>query len=58
MFVVELSGELVDESDDDGCDRCVVYVDDVDLVVFDVYIYEEVTLKYINLSYYEKCVVL
>ena len=52
--VAEPSGESADESDDDGRDRRVVYADDADPAAFDVHTYEEVTSKYINLSYYEK----
>ena len=52
--VAEPSGESADESADDGRDRRVVYADDADPAAFDVHTYEEVTSKYINLSYYEK----
>ena len=52
--VAEPSGESADESDDDGRDRRVVYADDAHPAAFDVHTYEEVTSKYINLSYYEK----
>jgi hypothetical protein len=52
--VAEPSGGSADESDEDGRGRRVVYVDDADPAAFDVQTYEEVTSKYINLSYYEK----